>query len=180
VLAGGRGAGVLDMTAVFAAAPYAAAPPAFAETRAAARDHWSRFWSTGGAIDLAGSTDPRWRDLERRIVLSQYLTAIQCAGRYPPQESGLTFNSWEGKFHLEMHWWHAAQFALWDRLPLLEKSLGYYGAILPKAKATAARQGYAGARRSTRIGRSFSRRRNSWRRSRRGTGRPGASCSGRR
>jgi hypothetical protein len=45
-----------------------------------------------------------------------------------------------------MHWWHAAQFALWDRLPLLEKSLGYYREILPKARATAARQGYAGAR----------------------------------
>ena len=45
-----------------------------------------------------------------------------------------------------MHWWHAAQFALWDRLPLLERSLGYYDAILPKARATAARQGYAGAR----------------------------------
>ena len=49
-------------------------------------------------------------------MLSQYLTAIQCAGRYPPQETGLTFNSWEGKFHLEMHWWHAAHFALWGRL----------------------------------------------------------------
>ena len=67
-------------------------------------------------------------------------------GTYPPQESGLTFNSWEGKFHLEMHWWHAAHFALWNRLPLLERSLPYYDAILPKAKATAARQGYTGAR----------------------------------
>ncbi len=114
--------------------------------KAAARAHWNRFWSTGGAIDLSNSADPRWKELERRIVLSQYLTAIQCAGRFPPQESGLTFNSWEGKFHLEMHWWHAAQFALWDRLPLLERSLGYYAAILPKAKGTAARQGYAGAR----------------------------------
>ena len=44
----------------------------------------------------------------------------------PPQETGLTFNSWHGKFHLEMHWWHAAHFALWGRLPLLERSLGYY------------------------------------------------------
>jgi len=120
--------------------------PAFEEAAAQTRAHWNRFWSTGGAIDLSESTDPRWRELERRIVLSQYLTAIQCAGRFPPQESGLTFNSWEGKFHLEMHWWHAAQFALWDRLPLLERSLGYYDAILPKARATAARQGYAGAR----------------------------------
>ncbi len=85
-------------------------------------------------------------ELERRIVLSQYLTAIQCSGMYPPQETGLTYNSWEGKFHLEMHWWHEAQFALWNRLPLLERSLGYYQSILPRARATAARQGYAGAR----------------------------------
>ena len=136
----------LAFTAVFTQAPMAGPLPTFDEANAATRAHWNRFWSTGGAIDLSGSSDPRWRELERRIVLSQYLTAIQCAGRFPPQESGLTFNSWEGKFHLEMHWWHAAQFALWDRLPLLEKSLGYYQAILPKARATAVRQGYAGAR----------------------------------
>jgi hypothetical protein len=120
--------------------------PSFADARARARRHWNQFWRSGGAVDLSGSADPRWRELERRIVLSQYLTAIQCAGRYPPQETGLTFNSWEGKFHLEMHLWHAAQFALWGRLPLLEKSLGYYAAILPRAKATARRQGYTGAR----------------------------------
>jgi len=118
----------------------------FAGTRAATQDHWNRFWREGGAIDLSGSRDPRWRELERRIVLSQYLTAIQCAGRTPPQESGLTFNSWNGKFHLEMHWWHAAHFALWNRLPLLEKSLDFYRDILPRARATAARQGYRGAR----------------------------------
>jgi hypothetical protein len=118
----------------------------FDEARTAAAEHWRRFWSEGGAIDLSGSRDPRWRELERRIVLSQYLTAIQCAGDTPPQETGLTYNSWEGKFHLEMHWWHAAHFALWDRLPLLEKSLDFYRRILDRAKATAARQGYRGAR----------------------------------
>jgi hypothetical protein len=120
--------------------------PSFAETRAAAVAHWNNFWSTGGAIDLSGSRDPRWRELERRIVLSQYLTAIQCAGQYPPAETGLTYNSWYGKFHLEMHWWHAVHFALWDRLPMLERSLDYYAAILPRAKETAKRQGFAGAR----------------------------------
>ncbi|MGA2140237.1 MAG: glycoside hydrolase family 65 [Verrucomicrobiia bacterium] len=118
----------------------------FDQARDAAREHWNNFWSTGGAIDLSGSKDPRWRELERRIVLSQYLTAIQCAGRYPPQETGLAYNSWYGKFHLEMHWWHAAHFALWNRLPLLERSLGYYESILPRAQGTAKRQGYAGAR----------------------------------
>ncbi len=120
--------------------------PSFAETRAAAVDHWNNFWSTGGAIDLSASRDSRWRELERRIVLSQYLTAIQCSGQFPPAETGLTYNSWYGKFHLEMHWWHAAHFALWNRLPLLERSLDYYGAILPRAQEAARRQGYRGAR----------------------------------
>ena len=146
VLTAAPGSGSLALVTAFAPAAPTDPLPTFDDTRASASAHWNRFWSTGGAIDLSGSSDPRWRELERRIVLSQYLTAIQCAGRYPPQETGLTFNSWEGKFHLEMHWWHAAQFALWDRLPLLEKSLGYYQAILPKARATAARQGYSGAR----------------------------------
>ncbi len=140
------GSDALAVTTIFTPGPTTGAVPAFDEVKAAARAHWNRFWSTGGAIDLSGSSDPRWKELERRVVLSQYLTAIQCAGRYPPQETGLTFNSWEGKFHLEMHWWHAAQFALWDRLALLERSLGYYDAILPKARGTATRQGYRGAR----------------------------------
>ena len=120
--------------------------PPFQEVRRLTRDYWNKFWATGGALDLSQSRDPRWRELERRVVLSQYLTAIQCAGRYPPQETGLTFNSWYGKFHLEMHWWHAAHFALWGRLELLEKSLGYYDGILSRAQAAAASQGYTGAR----------------------------------
>jgi hypothetical protein len=103
--------------------------------------YWNQFLETGGAIDLSGSKDPRWFELERRIVLSQYLTAIQDAGKNPPQETGLTYNTWEGKFHLEMHWWHEAHFALWNRLPLLEKSLGYYQTILPRAEATAKKAG---------------------------------------
>ncbi|MBS1824347.1 MAG: glycoside hydrolase family 65 [Acidobacteria bacterium] len=113
---------------------------------AASEAHWKRFWSTGGAIDLSGSTDKRAAELERRIVLSQYLTAIQCSGSAPPQETGLTCNSWYGKFHLEMHWWHAAHFPLWGRTPLLERSLAYYQRILPVAQAKARQQGYRGAR----------------------------------
>jgi hypothetical protein len=140
------GASTLDVVVAFSPAPLESSPPAFAASRTASQDHWRRFWSEGGAIDLSGSADPRWRELERRIVLSLYLTAIQCAGRYPPQESGLTFNSWHGKFHLEMHWWHAAHFALWGRRELLERSLGYYADILDRARATARGQGYAGAR----------------------------------
>ena len=141
-----KGSENLELALAFAPQGKAVGPPSFDETSAAARDHWARFWSTGGAVDLSGSKDPRWRELERRIVLSQYLTAIQCAGTSPPQETGLTFNSWEGKFHLEMHWWHAVHFALWGRPELLDKSLDFYARMLPRAQATARRQGYRGAR----------------------------------
>jgi hypothetical protein len=121
-------------------------PPTFATVKSAAQDHWNNFWSTGGAIDLSQSKDPRWPELERRIVLSEYLTAIQSTGKNPPAETGLTLNSWYGKFHMEMYWWHEAHFALWGRAPLLENSLSYYERILPEATANAKRQGYDGAR----------------------------------
>jgi hypothetical protein len=120
--------------------------PTVSETFQSAESYWRRFWATGGAVALEGSSDPRANELERRIVLSQYLTAIQCSGSIPPQETGLTVNSWYGKFHLEMHWWHAAHFALWNRLPLFERSLEWYEKILPQAQALARSQGYQGAR----------------------------------
>jgi hypothetical protein len=110
------------------------------------RAFWADFWSTGGAMDLSGSSDARWKELERRIVLSEYLTRVNSAGELPPAETGLTCNSWYGKFHLEMHWWHDVHFALWDRQPLVERSLGYYQKIMPLAKENAQRQGYGGVR----------------------------------
>ena len=140
-------ADTLELTCEFLPPGKTATPLAgFAFVKDVAAQHWQQFWLTGGVIDLSGSKDPRWFELERRIVLSQYLTAIQDAGNNPPQETGLTYNSWEGKFHLEMHWWHEAHFALWNRLPLLERSLDYYQKILPRAEGTAKKQGYAGAR----------------------------------
>ena len=120
--------------------------PDATSTFAAAALDWERFWSTGGAVDLSGSTDPRWRELERRIVLSQFLTRVHGTGARPPQETGLVTNSWFGKAHLEMYWWHAAHFALWNRAPLLARSLDWYREILPAARATAQAQGYDGVR----------------------------------
>lgn len=124
-------------------------PPAngdFATVRDAAAVWWAGFWRSGAAIEFTGSTDPRAAELERRVVLSQYLTAVNCAGTLPPQETGLITNSWQGKFHLEMHWWHAAHFATWGRPELLERSLDWYLSTLDVARATARRQHYAGAR----------------------------------
>jgi hypothetical protein len=137
---------LIDLVCAFSPKPASDELPTFDKIRARSEKSWNSFWQTGGAIDLSGSQDPRWFELERRIVLSQYLTAIQDAGKNPPAETGLTYNSWEGKFHLEMHWWHEAHFALWNRLPLLENSLGYYQRILSRAEGTALKQGYAGAR----------------------------------
>jgi hypothetical protein len=135
-----------EFIVAFSPRPIAASLPSVSQTFAAAADHWQRFWNNGAAIDFSESSDSRAPELERRVVLSQYLTAIQCSGSMPPQETGLTVNSWYGKFHLEMHWWHAAHFALWNRLPLLEKSLGWYANILPSARQLARSQGYRGAR----------------------------------
>jgi len=120
--------------------------PGADEVFAASAVHWAGFWRSGGAVELIDSADPRASELERRIVLSQYLTAIQCSGSTPPAETGLTCNSWHGKFHLEMHWWHAAHFAFWGRLGMLKRSLPWYRKILPQARETARRQGYLGAR----------------------------------
>lgn len=110
------------------------------------RKYWKHFWEKGGAIDLHRSRDPRAMELERRIVLSQYLLAIQSAGNVPPQETGLTCNSWYGKFHLEMYLWHEAWLSLWNHTELLERSLTWYQEHLPQARQNAARNGYKGAR----------------------------------
>jgi hypothetical protein len=146
LLSGDSHASELEFTVAFSASPLPATLPGVAQTVAAAEAMWKDFWSKGGVIDLSQSKDPRWRELERRIVLSRYLTRIQCAGSLPPQETGLTCNSWFGKFHLEMHWWHAAHFALWGDAPLLERSLPFYQRILPKAMQQAKSQGDEGAR----------------------------------
>ncbi|GAA1600335.1 hypothetical protein GCM10009789_63160 [Kribbella sancticallisti] len=126
--------------------------PEYGEVERDVVAHWQRFWESGAAVELAGSKDPRAMELERRVVLAQYVTAINSAGSLPPQETGLVCNSWRGRFHLEMHWWHGAHFPLWARAELLERSLGWYEGILPAAQATARLQGYDGARWPKQVG----------------------------
>jgi hypothetical protein len=123
------------------------APPAIAYAGAvtATARHWRTYWLQGGAIDFSGSTDPRAAELERRVVLSQYLSALNGAGDVPPQEEGLFSNSWNGKFHLEVHPLHAAHFATWGRPALLERSLAWYLRTLPVAMAEARRHNVHGA-----------------------------------
>lgn len=124
----------------------------FDQVYEASETYWEDFWMTGGIIDFSESTDPRAEELERRVILSQFLIDIHSSGSLPPQETGLLYNSWFGKFHLEMHWWHAANLPIWGRGDKLAKSLDWYYNVLPHAKEIAKQQGYEGARWPKQIG----------------------------
>ena len=144
-LVAASGAASLEFTCSFSTAAAAASLPDFAATSHASVDHWKQFWSTGGAIDLSGSADPRWMELERRIVLSQYLTAVQSAGSNPPAEIGLMgIDPWRGHFHMEMVWWHLAHYALWDRWAVADRALGIYQRLMPVARSLAEQLNYKG------------------------------------
>lgn len=118
----------------------------FDDIRLEASRFWQAYWQEGGIADFSRVADARAAELERRVVLSQYLLAVNDGGDTPPQETGLTYNSWFGKFHLEMIWWHQAQFALWGHPQLLERSLDWYFKAAPAARDIARRQGFKGLR----------------------------------
>lgn len=112
----------------------------------ASAESWREFWNSGAAVDFSQSKDVRWKELERRVVLSQYLMKVNEAGSLPPQESGLVNNGWYGRFHFEMIWWHGVHYALWNRWNLLDESLFVYRKFLPTSIERAEKQGYKGAR----------------------------------
>jgi hypothetical protein len=136
----------MEFTCEFSQAPVQKPALRFAECLESSEKGWDKFWNSGAAIDLSGSTDPRWKELERRVVLSQYLMRVNESGTWPPQESGLVNNGWYGRFHFEMLWWHGVHYALWDRWPLFDKSLHVFRDFLPTSVERAKKQGYAGAR----------------------------------
>ncbi len=142
----GNGRPALEFSCLFSKEDIKESPDNFIVTTEKSRKSWETFWNTGGAVDFSECTDPRAFELERRMILSRYLTRVQCSGSLPPAETGLTYNSWFGKFHLEMHWWHAVHFALWDKEEILEKQMNYYFDILDNARKTALLQGYRGVR----------------------------------
>ncbi|KAK0706544.1 Six-hairpin glycosidase-like protein [Lasiosphaeria miniovina] len=113
----------------------------------ASRDWWLSFWSSGAFIDLSAANSTDATELQRRIITSQYLLAVNSASSNPPQESGLVNNGWYGKFHLEMNLWHTLPFARWGQFPLLWRSLpDLYERFLATSLERAGTQGYAGAR----------------------------------
>ncbi|CAA7261884.1 unnamed protein product [Cyclocybe aegerita] len=131
---------------------------------------WIDYWQKSGFVDvMAGSTDERAEELQRRIVLSRYLVRVNSAGDGPPQESGLVNNGWKvpygyvpstriakkKKSHqtpnvlpIEMYFWHLAHFALWSNPSILSSSYNTYASFLPSSLSRAQiQQGFAsGAR----------------------------------
>lgn len=64
-----------------------ASPPRFQSVVQSSDYAWGSFWTDGGFVDVStGSTDDRAEELQRRIVLAQYLLRVNEAGDYPPQE----------------------------------------------------------------------------------------------
>ena len=145
ILAPAGGTSAIDFACCFGANLKGERTKSFAAVKAACAVFWPKFWNSGGAIDLSQSRDPRWPELERRIVLSQYELAVQSAGDNPPAEAGLTgVDTWHGKWHFEMIWWHLAHYALWDRWPMAEKALTIYSRVAPAARSIATNFDYRG------------------------------------
>lgn len=114
---------------------------------------WIAYWKSGGAVDLSESKDERWKELERRVVLSQYLMKTQSSGLWPPSELSLMgVDPWSTQFHMEMVWWHLAHYGLWDRWDLAKESLFCYHKFLPVARKLAKQFGYTGAKWGKQVG----------------------------
>jgi len=152
VLRGAPGADVLELRLAFAQGPIKAELPTWTHARFSTANFWAGFWRSGGAVDFSGSTDPRAAELERRVILSQYLTAIQFGGAVPPSETGLTVSSWYGKHNTEMVWWHIAHFGFWGHDDYVENALDWYRSTLPAARALAGQRGLPGARWAKMVG----------------------------
>ena len=136
----------LAFTCAFADPAHPAPVESFTTTRADSADAWRDHWTKGGLIDLSAATDPRAKELERRILLSLYLMKVNYAGAFPPAETGLQHLSWFGKHNSEVYFLHAAQFYQWGHVDLLEKGLAWYRRILPLGVAQARTEGFTGVR----------------------------------
>jgi len=108
---------------------------------------WASYWESGAFLDLTATSSADAIELQRRVILSQYLLAVNEAGHDSPQESGLMNNGWYGKFHMEMVVWHLGHWARWGKWALLGRTLpGLYERFLPTSLERAKDQGYSGAR----------------------------------
>lgn len=65
-------------------------PMSFGGLSDIATDWWSDYWSTGAFVDLTASNSSDAKELQRRTVLSQYLTVVNSASTNPPQGESIT------------------------------------------------------------------------------------------
>lgn len=61
---------------------------------------WQDYWTSGAFVDMTSTDSANASELQRRIILSQYLLAVNSASDFSPQESGLVNSGWYGKFHV--------------------------------------------------------------------------------
>lgn len=120
--------------------------PSVGEIEEEAKRWWREYWENGAFISLPIASNSSAKELQRRIILSQYLLAVNGAGKDPAQESGLVNNGWYGKFHLEMVYWHLAHWMIWNKWSLYDRSIGVYDRFLQSSIERAKKQGYEGAR----------------------------------
>ncbi|KAK8202225.1 hypothetical protein M8818_005752 [Zalaria obscura] len=145
-----KGCTEFSFTVTYSQSPVFEEDMDFSSLSASSSDWWKHYWESGSFIDLtqtAGAASANATELQRRIIQSQYLLAVNEAGHDPPQESGLTNNGWYGKFHAEMFVWHLGHWGRWSKWYLLERAIpGVYERFLPSSIQRAQQQGYAGAR----------------------------------
>ncbi len=127
-------------------------PGHFEDASQSAREFWNRYWTEGAMISLNKSSNAMARELERRIILSQYILGAQAQANIPAQETGLTSSSWYGKHHTEMTWWHTAHWIYWNRPQQAQAVLDWYINRIPDAKDLAKSRGLAGARWAKMVG----------------------------
>jgi protein-glucosylgalactosylhydroxylysine glucosidase len=127
-----KGQKQFSFSCLFAARDTLEVPPDYDVTAKNSAERWKAFWMNGAAVDFKGSTDLRANELERLVVLSLYLTRVQCAGYDPSLEAGRDFQP----FHTGTYFWRTAHFALWGHPELLEQSLDYYARMVQKTSLT--------------------------------------------
>lgn len=59
--------------------------PTYETISAASRKWWSNYWAHGAFIDLSATQNKSASELQKRIILSQYLVAVNEASYNPPQ-----------------------------------------------------------------------------------------------
>ncbi|MCL2371820.1 MAG: glycoside hydrolase family 65 [Defluviitaleaceae bacterium] len=121
------------------------APP-YASIYASSCAAWQSFWHKTGLADFSQTIDPRAAEIERRMVLSLYLLKIQGMDSLPHAETGLTVNSWYGRFHTEMYLWNSGFLPLWNLGEYLLPSLEWFRSQMSAARRLAAFNGYRGLR----------------------------------